>query len=78
MSISNLILLIGIILGLFLVLSIFYLKFGWFKFFYHNIMGWHMPTEDRHSDGFSMHSTCKYCGKDIMQDSQGNWFTTCD
>jgi hypothetical protein len=25
-------------------------------------------------DPVNVHSTCKYCGKEIMQDSQGNWF----
>lgn len=25
-------------------------------------------------DGCSFTSKCKHCGKDIMQDSQGNWF----
>lgn len=25
-------------------------------------------------DGASFHSTCGYCGKDIMRDSQGGWF----
>lgn len=54
-----------------------YHKLGWFKFFYHGMLGWHVPDEniDHWSDGCSDHAICKYCGKDIMQDSQGNWFT---
>ena len=25
-------------------------------------------------DGCSLHSTCSKCGKEVMQDGQGNWF----
>ena len=45
-----------------------------FKQFYHNILEWHLPNEEQGFDGCSFHSTCKFCGKEIMQDSQGNWF----
>lgn len=48
---------------------------GWFKSFYHGILKWHMPDNFPQSfDGCSVHARCKYCGEDIMQDSQGNWF----
>ena len=61
---------------LFLVGSEFYVKTGLFKSLYHNILGWCEPDESSPmwSDGCSMHAKCKYCGKEIMQDSQGNWF----
>lgn len=37
-------------------------------------LGWHKPImEIRGFDGASIHSTCKYCGKKIMRDSQGRW-----
>ena len=26
-------------------------------------------------DGCSLHARCSVCGKRVMQDSQGNWFT---
>ena len=55
--------------------AVLYFKAGWFKFFYHDFLGWHTPDDSPHSfDGLSEHATCKYCGRDIMQDSQGNWF----
>ena len=55
--------------------SFLYLKFGFLKFYYHNMLGWHKPDESTiHSDGYSELAECKYCGKKIMQDSQGNWF----
>ena len=41
----------------------------WIRF--REFMGWHKPIGNYHHDGASMHSTCLYCGKDIMQDSQG-------
>lgn len=58
-----------------LILSPLYFKMGYFKFFYHDIMGWHQPEGSYMHDGCSLHSTCRYCKKNIMQDSQGNWFT---
>lgn len=52
-----------------------YFMLGWFKFFYHDFLGWHTPDDSpRYSDGCSQHATCKHCGNDIMMDSQGNWF----
>lgn len=52
-----------------------YLKTGLFKKLFHDILGWHLPDDSpQWCDGCSIHSTCRYCGADIMQDSQGNWF----
>lgn len=65
------ILVIGIV---FIGTAVTYLKFGWFKFFFHDVMGWHMPADEVGYDGCSFTSKCKFCGKKIMQDSQGNWF----
>lgn len=41
---------------------------------FHDIMGWHYPDDSSSFDGCSVHSRCRYCKKEIMQDSQGNWF----
>lgn len=54
--------------------SILYFKKSYFKSFYHDVLGWHTPNGSAYFDGCSVYSKCKYCGKDIMQDSQGNWF----
>lgn len=61
-------------LAVFFVPAILYLKLGWFRTLYHDVLGWHEPNKDRWYDGCSVHATCKHCGKEIMQDSQGNWF----
>ena len=37
-------------------------------------LGWHSPIDNIHGDSVNVHSVCKYCGKKIMQDSQGGWF----
>lgn len=63
-----------LVLLLLYVPPILYFKKGFFKRFYHDFMGWHQPKDIRWHDGISEHAQCKYCGKDIMQDSQGNWF----
>lgn len=58
-----------------LVAAYLYFKIGLFKFFYHDLLGWHTPDDGpQRYDGCSMHATCKYCKRDIMQDGQGNWF----
>lgn len=48
------------------------------KWFFHDILGWHEPDPRKgiEMDPYcvNIHGTCKYCGKHITQDSQGNWF----
>lgn len=41
-----------------------------------DVFGWHngSGTGPRSFDGASMHATCSKCGKQVMMDSQGNWF----
>lgn len=52
-----------------------YFRFGLFHRWYHNVLKWHQPDDTpKWSDGCSAHARCKWCGKEIMQDSQGNWF----
>ena len=65
----------GILLLIWIVSIIYWVTdSGIFKIFYHNVLGWHKPDNKESFDGCSFHSHCKYCGKEIMQDSQGNWF----
>lgn len=73
-------LIIEILLAIFWLIwfsGIVYLLTGHPRFIYHDILGWHKPGKNEKiwNDGCSFHCTCKYCGKEIMQDSQGNWFT---
>lgn len=70
---TDLIVLFSFVL-IFLVPIILYETLGWFKRFYHDVLGWHKPTDEKEFDGCNICSHCKYCGKEIMQDSQGNWF----
>lgn len=67
---------IVILIAIMLVTGIIYLisKGRLFKLFYHDILEWHLPNGEQGFDGCSVHSVCKFCGKEIMQDSQGNWF----
>ena len=69
-----------ILLGIMAVwvgMSILYLHFGIGKRLFHDKLKWHEPTDEIGYDGVSYKSTCKYCGKKILMDSQGNWFD-CD
>jgi len=59
---------------IFLCGAVLYLTTGLGKRLYHDVFEWHVPVDSQGWDGCSFTSTCKYCGKDIMQDSQGNWF----
>ena len=70
----TLLLVIAIVLALNIIFGIIYLITGIGKRFYHDILEWHRPDNTESFDGCSRHSVCKYCGKNIMQDSQGNWF----
>ena len=38
-------------------------------------LGWH-KAKDSHWDitGFQLLGKCKYCNKEVIKDSQGNWF----
>lgn len=38
------------------------------------MMGWHKGGAMTRFDGCSVHAVCKRCGKEVMQDGQGNWF----
>lgn len=51
-----------------------YKRYGAFVWFFHDYLGWHQSEEsEEYFDGSEMHSRCKWCGKYITQDSQGNW-----
>lgn len=63
-----------VVLVLFLAFAFLYLLFGFGKKFFDEVLGWHKPSKEIRTDGISIQSTCKYCGKKIEQDSQGNWF----
>ena len=67
---------IGCVIALMFIAGILYFvtKGRIFKLFYHDLLEWHIPNNEESFDGCSFHSTCKLCGKEIMQDSQGNWF----
>ena len=47
-----------------------------FKNFTHDVLGWHNGdgSGKKFFDGLSHHATCSKCGKEVMLDSQGNWF----
>jgi len=40
----------------------------------HDYLGWHAPGQKMGFDGASFQAYCRFCGKHILQDSQGNWF----
>lgn len=54
-----------------------YKKYGWFKDFYHNFRGYHIPKDDTILEcgryGLEKHAICKYCGKGIKQNWNGDW-----
>ncbi len=51
-----------------------YIKYGFLKNFYHDFLGWCEPEDKQYFAGINIASTCKYCKKRILQDSQGGWF----
>lgn len=68
---------IAIIISIMLVSGFIYMISNGriFNWFYHDVLEWHLPDgKPQEFDGCSIHTHCKFCGKEIMQDSQGNWF----
>ena len=43
------------------------------RYFLCHCLGWHKPVDKVEFDGRAWLSKCKYCGKDIMENNQGNW-----
>jgi len=46
----------------------------WRRRLFCDILGWHYKVKPIYWLGINLHGTCKLCGKDCIQDSQGNWF----
>jgi hypothetical protein len=68
-----------ILVVMFLVFLVFTLTYRWLpgpvKRWGCRVLHWHIGHICRARwDGCNMHSTCVVCGKEVMQDSQGNWF----
>jgi len=59
----------------FMIIGFYDLTIGFKDKSFCDIMGWHNGKGGNGSfDGCSIHATCSRCGKEVMQDSQGNWF----
>jgi len=43
--------------------------------FWCDIMGWHKAPLRQGFDGASLNGRCPRCGKRVLRDSQGNWFS---
>lgn len=42
-----------------------------------NILDWHKPSSKvKYIGGTNFISTCRFCGKEILRDSNGGWFST--
>ena len=65
---------ICVLLLTFIISSILYSNYGTCKRLFHDILHWHEPNDKIYLNGINLESKCKYCGKEIIQDSQGNWF----
>lgn len=39
-----------------------------------NFWGWHKSPKNQGFDGCSFTGVCPRCKKEVLQDSQGNWF----
>lgn len=57
-----------------LVLIILVFCNKWLPVWFCHKMGWHLAPKMQLFDGCSMGGTCPRCDKEVMRDSQGNWF----
>lgn len=39
-----------------------------------NKLGWHLAPREKGWNGCSMTGVCPRCNKEVLMDSQGNWF----
>jgi hypothetical protein len=64
-----------ILLCAFIVGLLLYDIFGFFKHFYHDILGWHTPDPafTKYDESGIRVSRCKHCGCDLVEDYKGNW-----
>lgn len=62
------------LISVMLLLQLIYILTDHPKFIFHDLFGQHRPDNKREQRGINTCSKCRLCGKDIMQDSQGNWF----
>jgi len=46
----------------------------WLPRWFCDHMHWHLAPQQQGFDGCSFNGTCPRCHKEVMQDSQGNWF----
>jgi hypothetical protein len=72
LSIMGLLMMFGLIVPISLCIIDQIFKTSWSCKTY----GWHNGggITKRSFDGCSNHGTCSKCGKEVMQDGQGNWF----
>lgn len=71
-----LLIILGVPYAIIITLYPFYLKWGIGKRLFHNLMGWHLPENEKNELlGINIKSKCRFCGREIIQDSQGNWFS---
>lgn len=77
MNPESIVFVIWAILTFLLIIGViwFFHPFKAMTWFYHGLLGWHKPDGKMSFDGANICSRCRFCGKKIMQDSQGNWFT---
>jgi hypothetical protein len=48
----------------------------WLRKFAHDVLGWHDGRGGPIGfDGMSLTGRCSRCGRRVLMDSQGNWFT---
>lgn len=71
--INTILIIIAALLLLLPITGFIYLATGGriFYIFYHNILEWHIPDDKKDDDGYTI---CRFCGKRLQQDSQGNWY----
>lgn len=53
-----------------------YFRFGWFKFYFHDILGWHVSADCDPiiaEDG-QIHMACEYCDEDFVDDGHQDWY----
>ena len=73
---KDILLTVSVLLVLWYIPFVLYVRFGLFRWLYHGVLKWHQPDKTKKWEGgYFIRSTCKFCGKDITRDNQGNWWS---
>jgi len=63
-----------LLLGLMIIIVLSVIFNKWMPRFFCDKLNWHLTPKRVYHEGINLKGHCPRCGKEVIQDSQGNWF----